>query len=201
MDEEMALKKGFAVPDEPASDDPVDRMVYALMVQTRAFAQVNKYWAAPKEKEEEPKDAAEVKRLQEISDLVKKLGGCNESDFRKLITLVVGKSLPSPKVQATDILGVQFVPFALAKVKDNPNSHNYPKHTPILIHRVESEKKRAHGMIDQGLEGNWLPEYPKSYEPCTKEEIETFVKNLKKNKTGSGVFAKYASQAFDAISA
>jgi len=159
----------IAVPVVDPQMAKLERMIARLEKATLKFASDNGYIT---DMIKEP-----ASREQMLADMCKELGGCMEKRFRAYTELLLEIKLPpsTKKVSSSD--EVQYVKYGMIVLLDNPNSHNYPLHTPLMPN-ASGDGGSIRCYYGKGMTGNCPPAEKDSVRPATKEEIREFAKDF-----------------------
>jgi len=162
------LFKAVAVP-ESLKDERLERMIVKLEEYTLKFATDNGYI------KEIIKD--HPSREQLLAEMCKELGGCMEKRFRAYTELLLEIKLPPSTKKISSGDEVRYVKYSVVVLLDNPNSHNYPLHQPLMP-TSSGEGGCVRCFYGKGSQGNCPPSEKDSVRPATKEEIREFAKEF-----------------------
>jgi hypothetical protein len=119
------------------------------------------------------------KLAKDIGDLFNKGQvnfGCKQKAACDFLSIVIGE-----KIIYKDSCTI--IPFISVVPTKNPNSHNYPLNTPLIL---KSYQQGGHIRIDGNI-GNNLPESRLCYRISTQKEIEEFFNKVSEHQFKSNI--------------
>lgn len=161
-------------------------LVSAIMEATTAWASKHLPDAKPPKKVRKSKGAA---RLEAIGQVIAKSDfGCQRSNVRELIGLIIGKTIPAlPDCDGDDeCRGRQISRRVHEKLvalvpTGNDNGHNYTRHSVALhgpVHASDNFYGNDRFYMQGGTEGNHMTASAAYLRPATRAEVEAFVKAM-----------------------